>query len=509
MPAAETLLTVHDTGQSRWQNWHQTVDQPVFRWLDLWNADPNHSTLGGYNNTTRGLQDLIQQALSGDRAIRAHGGTWSFSPVAATDGILLNTRPLNYRFPITADQLHPGHQGTKPLVFVQCGMSVADLNRYLATKQLALQTCGASNGQTIAGAVSTGTHGAALNIGAMQDCVLGLHLITSPTESVWLERQSQPGVTDEVAAHVFSRPIRDDELFNAALVSFGSFGLIHGVLLEVQPMYFLEVCRHTLPLNAAMWDAIRGLDFQNVVPAMANGRQPDHFQIVLNPYDAAENGAVTFMFRRPDQAPGSKPPSIGSSWSQGDSAMEAVGFITDHVPGVTADLAKLLTKLLAGNIDNVCGQPGQVFRDTTTRGKAAGAAMGVPLDRVEEAVRIARQQTVAIEAPALISVRLVKATAATLGFTRHQPVTAIVDLDCPQSTRQQRLFRAVWQAWEAAGIPYTFHWGKLNDLDAAKARRMYGGAVDRWLAARRTLLATPELRRVFSNDFTDRLGLSE
>ena len=274
-------------------------------------------------------------------------------------------------------------------------------------------------------------------------------------------------------------------------------------------MYFLDVMRHTLKLDGAMWDAIRGLEFNPVLPPSHQRRTVDHFQIVLNPFDPDQNSSVTFMFRVPQLTTGSKPPSRGSSWSQGDSAMEAIGFLTDVVPTATAGLAKALTKLLAGDIDNVCGQPGQIFRDTTTRGKAAGAAMGVPLDRVEEAVRIARKHALDTCAPALISVRLVKSTGATLGFTRHQPVTAVVDLDCPQSNRQQRLFRAVWKEWETAGIPYTFHWGKLNDLDAAKVRRMYGSGVDRWRDARKALLATPELRRVFANEFTDRTALSD
>jgi hypothetical protein len=38
---------------------------------------------------------------------------------------------------------------------------------------------------------------------------------------------------------------------------------------------------------------------------------------------------------------------------------------------------------------------------------------------------------------------------------------------------------------------------------------MYGDRVDRWLSARRTLLPTPELRRLFANAYTDHAGLSD
>jgi hypothetical protein len=173
----------------------------------------------GAITTTRGLQELIHQALESDHPLRAHGGTWSFSPIAATSGFLLNTRPLNYRFPIAPDQVHPGHPGSNPLFFVQCGTSIADLNGYLATKNLALQTCGASNGQTIAGAVSTGTHGAALNIGAMGNRRRAA--VHPPTESVC--GTAIPGSATKSRS---VRPRRRDARYSTRPWCFGSFGLI-------------------------------------------------------------------------------------------------------------------------------------------------------------------------------------------------------------------------------------------------------------------------------------------
>jgi FAD binding domain len=492
------VTTVRDTGQRRWQNWHQTVDQSL-----------HQSTIPGYNATTGVLQQLMRQALEKDLSIRAHGGTWSFSPIAATEGILLNTQPLNYRFRIGVDQYHPANAGGPPLIFAQCGMAIVELNRYLAPLGLALQTCGASNGQTIAGAISTGTHGAALRFGAMQDYVRALHLIVSPDESVWLEPFSRPAVRDELARFVNARLIRDDELFYAALVSFGSFGLIHGVLLEVTPMYYLQSWRQARVLDDPVWNAIASLDFSALALEGADGRQPDHFQVLINPFDQAENGIITAMYRVPSRPPGSKPPQTGSEWTQGDSAFEAVGFITDLVPDASALLASLIDKLTATRVENVCGEPGQMFRDTTTRGKTAGAAIGVPLSRTRESIAVARAEIQRIRAPALLAIRLVKSTKATLGFTSFEPATAAIDIDCPQSNRQRELLHSLWPALEQAGIPFRFHWGKLHDTDHVRLRRMYDDRVERWLSARRTLLDTPELRRLFANDYTDHTGLSD
>jgi hypothetical protein len=343
----------------------------------------------------------------------------------------------------------------------------------------------------------------------MQDYVRALHLIVSPDESVWLEPASRPAARDELATFVNARLVRDDELFYAALVSFGSFGLIHGVLLETTPMYYLQTWRQDRELDDTVWNAIASLDFSAVTLQGAAGRQPDHFQILINPFDRRGHGIITAMYRVPTRPPGSKPPKTGSEWTQGDSAFEAVGLITDLLPDASALLASLIDKLTATKVENVCGEPGQMFRDTTTRGKTAGAAIGVPLDRARDAIAVARAEIQRTGAPALLAIRLVKATKATLGFTSFEPATAVIDIDCPQSNRQRELLHNLWPALDRAGIPFTFHWGKLHETDRTRVRRMYGQRVDRWLAGRRTLLPTPELRRLFANAYTDRAGLSD
>ncbi|MFN0181168.1 MAG: FAD-binding protein [Gemmatimonadales bacterium] len=505
------MPTIRDTGRQRWVNWHQTVDQAVHQYFDVWNSDPNQSTVDGYNDTTRGLQDLIRQADDADRSLRAHGGTWSFSPIAATNGVLLNTRPLNYRFAIGANQVRADYPGASRnrIYLAQCGMSVADLNLYLKGKGHALRTCGASNGQTIAGAIATGTHGGALHHGAMEDFVVGLHLINAANESVWLERQSYPVLVDTIALKLANRIVRDDAVFNAALVSFGSFGIVHGVLFEAEPMFFLQTWRKKLAITQASYDAITNLTFGPLNLPGGAGREPDHFQIVINPFDGLGNGLFTVMYRVPTVPAGSKPPDAGPSWTQGDSALEAIGLITDRFPFLTQPLASALTQIGVTELDDVCGEPGQIFKDTTTRGKAAGAAFGVALDKTKEVLEIAAAHAVRLGAPALLAVRLVKSGQATLGFTRYPGATSVIDLDAPQSSRQQQFFRAVWQELDAKGIPFTPHWGKLNDLDASTVRLRYGTQpVDDWIAARRSLLA-PEVRHVFANEFTDRLGLSD
>src|SRR5215207_8413356 len=227
-----------------WQNWHETVSQPVQRFEVLRNADEAHSTVDGYRATNAGIQRLIREALEKDISIRAVGGGWSFTRIAATDGIMLATQRLNYRFALKQADLQPQYAPGRLPVLLQCGISVADVNKYLASRNQAVPTSGASNGQTIAGALSTGTHGGAIQFGAIPEYVVAIHLATAPEgRTVWLERKSRPVLKDDLIAKLGADPLRDDAIFNAALVSFGCFGIILGVVIEPTTPYFLHGSR--------------------------------------------------------------------------------------------------------------------------------------------------------------------------------------------------------------------------------------------------------------------------
>jgi FAD/FMN-containing dehydrogenase len=145
---------------------------------------------------------------------------------------MINTLPLNYHaigLPtahVSSTNVDPAH-----LVFAQCGTSVAELNTTLESNGLALPTSGASNGQTICGAISTGTHGSARRVGAMQDYMLGLHVLAEDGRSCWIEPASKPIVSDGSAITSGPRSSVAIVCF-ARVVGFG-FGIIHAVLFEI------------------------------------------------------------------------------------------------------------------------------------------------------------------------------------------------------------------------------------------------------------------------------------
>ena len=132
------------------------------------------------------------------------------------------------------------------------------------------------------------------------------------------------------------------------------------------------------------------------------------------------------------------------------------------------------------------------------------------MGRAGQAYDLAISEARAANFTGLISLRYVPASRATLAFTYHAPHTCIVDLDAPNSSQTQKVYKRIWKAFNTAGIPCTLHWGKMNAMDAAQVVRDYGQArVDSWKAVRRALLPTVALRKTFANEFLTKVGLAD
>jgi FAD/FMN-containing dehydrogenase len=506
MPAAELKAQLRDTRQRSWTNKHETYTQPLRTLFDLANPSTG-KLLDRYNATTRELQALIGRAVKAGARVRALGGGWSLSRAPATDGWLVNTKLLNLTFQVDKRMVVGGYTGDREgLRFVQCGCSIQELNKRLRSQGRSLRTSGASNGQTIVGALSTGTHGSAFGIGSVQDAVVGLHLIVGANRHVWLERASAPVMSDTFAARLGAEPLRDDALFNAALVSFGSFGVIHGVMLETDELFLLEMHRRRMPLDGALRKCLNSLDFSGLT-LPGGAVTPYHFQVVVNPFDLDAGVHVTTLYKRPFQNDYVRAAANAEGFGPGDDAPSFIGLVSDALPVSIPSVVNGVLGRAYGPLDKVQGTLGEIFSNNTLRGKVASAAVGVPVSRSAEVLDtlldLNRREG---PFPILAALRFVKATRATLGWARFEP-TCVFELDGPLSSRNLELYQRMWRALRQRGIPHTFHWGKMLELDAARVRGQYGDAVGQWMAARETLLDA-KTRRVFSSPFLEELGLA-
>ena len=88
--------------------------------------------------------------------------------------------------------------------------------------------------QSIAGAISTGTHGTGAQLGGLATQVVGARLVTATGEVVETSPTQQP------------------ELFELARLGLGSVGVLAAVTLEVVPAYRLEAREEPWPLEEVL-----------------------------------------------------------------------------------------------------------------------------------------------------------------------------------------------------------------------------------------------------------------
>ncbi len=499
---------VHFEANYRWQNKHQNVSGSVARLYSAWNrtADGREPARQRFKAGLNVLRQIVLDAEAEGRRVRAYGGAWSLSDAAHTPDFLVNTKPLNYlSIGLKPSQVLPTEAArAKKLVFAQCGIHVMELNRALEAAGLALPTTGASNGQTFAGAVATGTHGAALHVGSMQDYVRGIHLVTENGAHVYLEPASAPLASEELVAALGAELRRDDALFHAALVSFGSFGLVHAFLFESVPLYELLKHRFVVDHEAAL--SFANLDFPRIAAqATLPPAAPYHFEMVFDPYDR-ERAYVTAMYQLAASRTARHRTSAGLE--PGDDVLHLIGGLADLTAAPVPLLVSALAKAQLSPVSGERATPGQIFSGTSIRGTVLSAELGVSLSFARRAIEALVDEAREHDFPGLIAARFVKASAATLAFTRHAPTTCTIELPGVGGARATDFFARVWPRLDRENIPFTLHWGQCGDFSPARVKKMYGPAAVAWKNARHALLG-PTGRRTFSNAFLERCGLAD
>jgi hypothetical protein len=238
-----------------------------------------------YPQTISDLSDAVQDGKAGNLQVRAVGSGHSFSDVCPTSGILLDPHGMNKFLELDPTTLK-NPSGAQGYVFVESGITIKSLNNQLDKAGKALATMGAYDGQTLAGAISTGTHGSGIALGNLASLVRGIVLVSESGTIYQIEPKD--GITDSTKfkpgiAQVLKQ---DDDWFRAALVAMGCLGLIHSYILEVVPAFLLDEKRTLTTWQDYKSELVNGISSQ----PLSN----HYFEIDLNPYPTlGKNFAVT------------------------------------------------------------------------------------------------------------------------------------------------------------------------------------------------------------------------
>ena len=168
---------------------------------------------------------FVKKCATQHMTIRVVGAGHSFTPLVATNEALVSLDKLT-----GIDRVNH----TEQLVTLWAGTRLRDAGPLLHAHGYAMENLGDINDQSIAGAISTGTHGTGVEFKSIANQVEGLTLLTA--EGVLLEINRQ----------------ENSEYFEAARISLGMLGIIVKVTLKVVKAYALQENSFKLSLDEGL-----------------------------------------------------------------------------------------------------------------------------------------------------------------------------------------------------------------------------------------------------------------
>ncbi len=406
----------------------------------------------------------VERAAAHDQRVRVAGAGHSFSDIALTDGRLLTLARMSRVLDVDR---------SSGLVRVQGGITIHALNARLAEHGLALENLGDIDVQSIAGAISTATHGTGARLRNISSQVAALTLVLAD------------GSTLECSED------RDPELLRAARVGLGALGVVAEVTLRCVPAFTLRGLDASAPLEEtlARFDEL----------AAAN----DHFELYVFPHATT---ALTRTNNRTDAVP--RPRGRVSAYANDV-------LLTNHTFGLFCRLGRRLPAQIPRInrlVTRLAGVGGRVDRSDKIFAsprlvRFTEMEYSVPRERTVEAVRRVLEliesrargggHRSGFAVPFPIEVRTVAADDALISTAAGRD-SGFVAVHMYEGMEWEPYFRAVEGIMdELDGRP---HWGKRHFQSASTLRGRYP-EWDRFQAVRRRL--DPGGR--FANAYTERV----
>src|SRR5690242_5061227 len=426
---------------TRWHNWSDSVrGTPKTVYLPR-NIDELAQAMGHYSRE--------------GRHVRVVGDGHSFTPLAQTDDVLISLDNMQGVIAIDAER------GTAR---VQAGTRLRLLGDQLLKRGLAQENLGDIDVQSIAGAISTGTHGTGVRFGSIATQVVGLTLVTANGEVIQCSETERP------------------DIFKAAQVSLGALGVIAEVTLRVVPAKRLRFVSRRERVD----DVLANLERYK--------RENSHFEFFWMPYTPWAQ--MKFLNETDD------PPSKGNIFGTLNKIVLENGLY--WVLSETARIARPTTR----TISRVSAMGIATVSETDYSHHLFATPRAVKFQEMEYNVPAADFPAVLAEIRAVmkrekfnvhfpIECRFVHSDDIWLS-PAYQRESAYLAIHMYKGMPYERYFRAIEPIYQPyGGRP---HWGKMHTLDAATLATRY----PRWDDFRRVRAAL-DPNGVFLNDYLRRL----
>jgi L-gulono-1,4-lactone dehydrogenase len=401
------------------------------------------------------LTEHVVAAREAGQKLSVAGAGHSFTEAALTDGTMLDLAPLAGMIDVD-----PG----SGLVKVGGGTVLADLNEQLHRVGLAMENLGDIDRQTIAGAISTGTHGTGAKLRNISAQVEALELVCG----------------DGSVRELDSGQV---ELLNAARVGVGALGAISAVTLRCVPAFTLLRVDSPQPR-------------EEVLDSFAERAEAnDHFELFTFPY---ADSALVLERNRVDGPPRPRGPFAAylndivlENW-----ALEMLSATGKLLPRAIPALSRLAAALASGS--KTTDRSDRVFA-SERRVRFTEMEYGVPREHGPEAARRVVEWIRANRNPVFfpIEMRVAAGDDALLSPSYGRDTTYIA-VHQYRGMEWRPYFEAVEEIMrEYGGRP---HWGKRHFQTAATLGPLYPEWA-RFQAARDEL--DPD--RVFTNEYAARV----
>jgi L-gulono-1,4-lactone dehydrogenase len=402
------------------------------------------------------VAEAIGAAVAAGRKVGIAGSGHSFTEAAMTDGTMIDLGALSGV--IDADR-------ESGLVKVGGGTVIAQLNEELSGLGLAMENLGDIDRQTIAGAISTGTHGTGARLRNISSQVEAMELVLAD------------GSVRELDAK------RDPDPLRAARVSIGALGAISTVTLRCLPAFTLHRVDSPRPREQVLDSFQKGAD--------AN----DHFELFTFPY---ADSALVLERNRTEEPPRPRGKVGGflndillENW-----ALEAISAAGKLFPRGIPSFSRLAARLASGSV--AIDRSDRIFANVR-RVRFTEMEYGVPRDQGPEAVRRVIDWVRSNRYPVFFPIEMrVTAGDDALLSPSHERDTAYIAVHQYRGMEWRPYFEAVEAIMdEYGGRP---HWGKRHFQTAATLAERY----PRWAefqAARDEL----DPGRAFTNEYAERV----
>ncbi|PJN38362.1 FAD-linked oxidoreductase [Streptomyces sp. CB02959] len=379
--------------------------------------------------STEELAAAIRAAATDGLPVKAAGTGHSFTPAAATDGLLIRPERL------TGIRGIDRAAGT---VTVAAGTPLKHLNQTLSAHGLSLTNMGDIMEQTVSGATSTGTHGTGRDSASIAAQITALELVTADGSVLRCSAEENP------------------EVFAGARLGLGALGVVSELTLAVEPEFLLTAREEPMP-----FDEVTGR-FDELVA------ENEHFEFYWFPH----TGNCNTKRNNRSQGPAA-PPGRVSGWIEDEllsnGVFQVACAVGRAVPAAIPGIAKISSRALSARA--YTDIPYKVFT-SPRRVRFVEMEYALPRTAAVEALgalkALVERSDFKISFP--VEVRTAPADDIALSTAAGRD-TVYVAVHMYRGTPHQEYFGAAERIMTAhEGRP---HWGKLHTRDAEYLAGVY------------------------------------